>query len=143
MALTPASYETIKNQLRFSLSTPGSYAKRNRGAHKRAFLTGVAQQASGYEWLAELCETTQEDVAIVAQSVLDKWDGKGEWLAERMANVQIALDNARRYTEQAADSAAQAEQLPEPHKGWANSNAALFAEKAAFFTAQAAQIAAR
>ena len=65
-----------------------------------------------------------------------------EWQAQQR-NHQIALDNARRYTEQAADSAAQAEQLSEPHKGWANSNAALFAEKAAFYTAQAAQIASR
>jgi hypothetical protein len=61
-----------------------------------------------------------------------------EWKAE-----QIALDNARRYEAQAADSAAQAEQLPEPHKGWANSNAALFAETAAFYRSQAAQIASR
>ena len=65
-----------------------------------------------------------------------------EWQVQQR-NVRIALDNARRYEEQAADSAAQAETLPEPHKGWANSNASLFAEKAAFFTAQAAQIAAR
>lgn len=98
MALTPATYERIKGQLRFSLSAQGSRAKRNRGAHKRAFLTGVAQQAPGYEWLAELCETTQDDVAIVAQSVLDKWDGKGEWLAEAvysMADSQDLADTQR------------------------------------------------
>ena len=63
--------------------------------------------------------------------------------AEQQRSSEIALDNARRYTEQAADCAAQAEQLPEPHKGWANSNAALFAEKATFYRSQAAQIASR
>jgi hypothetical protein len=61
-----------------------------------------------------------------------------QWKAE-----QIALDNAARYEAQAADSAAQAETLPEPHKGWANSNAALFADKASFYRSQAAQIAGR
>ena len=103
MALTPATYETIKNQLRFSLSAQGSHAKRNRGAHKRAFLTAVARQAPGYEWLAELCETTQEDVATVAQSVLDKWDGKGEWLAEAVAAMADAADQADTYASIRAD----------------------------------------
>ena len=58
-------------------------------------------------------------------------------------NAQIALDNAARYEAQAADSKAQAETLPEPHRGWANSNAALFADKASFYRSQAAQIAGR
>lgn len=66
----------------------------------------------------------------------------GPTLAEWQAQ-HIALDNASRYTAQAADSAAQAETLPEPHKGWANSNAALFTEKAASYRSQAAQIASR
>jgi hypothetical protein len=97
MALTPETYERIKGQLRFSLSTPGSYAKRNRGQYKRAFLASVAQQAPGYEWLAELCDVDMCDVAQVAQSVLDKWDGKGNQLAETMAARQARQDERDLY----------------------------------------------
>jgi hypothetical protein len=58
-------------------------------------------------------------------------------------NYQIALGNAAYYQRLSADCAAQATQLPEPHKGWANSNAALFANKAALYHNQAVQIASR
>jgi hypothetical protein len=58
-------------------------------------------------------------------------------------NYQIALGNADYYECLSADCAAQATQLPEPHKGWANSNAALFADRAVFYRDQAAQIASR
>jgi hypothetical protein len=55
-----------------------------------------------------------------------------EWQAQQR-NVQIALDNAARYEAQAADSKANGCEV----------NARCFADKAAFYTAQAAQIASR
>ncbi len=58
-------------------------------------------------------------------------------------NYRVALQNADYYERLSADCAAQATQLSEPHKGWANSNAALFADKAVFYHDQAAQIASR
>jgi hypothetical protein len=53
-----------------------------------------------------------------------------EWQAQQ-ASVQIALDNARRYEAQSASSAANGSEV----------NARCFAEKAAFYTAQAAEFA--
>jgi len=53
--------------------------------------------------------------------------------AEQQRDAQIALDNAARYEAQAADSKA---------RGF-DANARCFADKAAFYTAQAAQIASR
>lgn len=56
-------------------------------------------------------------------------------------NYRVALRNAAYYDRLSVDCVQHALQLPEPHKGWANSDAILFADKAVFYHSQAAQIA--
>lgn len=90
--MTPEAYEAIKDQLRYELGAQyGSHAKRNRGLAKRRYLGWVVKQDEiVMPHLVRMCQdecadVTAADIATVAQSTLDKWDGKGDWLAEAMA----------------------------------------------------------
>lgn len=86
--MTPETYQTITDELRYVLPQQyGSHAKRNRGKVKRQYLARLARRDTlTMDGFLMLCDSVAaDDVAIVAQSVIDKWDGKGDWLAEAVA----------------------------------------------------------
>lgn len=93
-----ATYETIKDELRYRLTPTGTHAKRNRGKVKREYLTKLVKrdEMTMSNFLA-FCAVSSDDVATVAQSILDKWDGKGDWLAEAVA-MQDEYRDARETT---------------------------------------------
>lgn len=99
--MTPEAYKAITGQLRYELSgQSGTHAKRNRGQAKRRYLGWIVKQDEiVMPHVLRMCQdecadVTADDIATVAQSVLDKWDGKGDWLAEAMVMQAEYRDEA-------------------------------------------------
>lgn len=95
--MTPETYHTITDELRYRIPQQyGTHAKRNRGKVKRQYLTKLARKDPfTMDAFLVLCDdVSSDDVATVAQSVLDRWDGKGEWLADAIAQQAEYRDEA-------------------------------------------------
>ena len=90
--MTPEAYEVITGQLRYELSgQSGTHAKRNRGKARRRYLGWIIKQDPiVIPHVLRMCQdecadVTADDIATVAQSIMDRWNGQGSWLAEAVA----------------------------------------------------------